>query len=85
VSGIDPFTSGGSKTAEIIMDVFIGLILVAIIYAFCVFFVQKRFSPRPNYVSREPVQIDNSEIKQPKRFTEMRDSQEITRKPDNIN
>ena len=48
VSGIDPFTSGGSKTAEIVMAVFIGLILVAIVYAFFVFFIQKKFTSSNN-------------------------------------
>ncbi len=53
--------------------------MVLMIYGFCVFFVQKRFVRRPSYVSREPVRIDNTEIKQPKRFSEMKDADEMRR------
>ena len=53
--------------------------MISMIYAFCVFFVQKRFVRRESYVSREPVRIDNREIKQPKRFSEMKDGDEMRR------
>ncbi len=42
VSGFDPFSSGGSTAAEIVMDVFIFLILLAIGYAFFYLFVCKK-------------------------------------------
>lgn len=47
VSGFDPFSSGGSTVAEIVMDCFIFLILVAVAYAFFYLFVCKK-NPNSN-------------------------------------
>lgn len=42
VSGIDPYSSGGSTAAEIVMDVFIFLILIGVIYAAYLLFVKSK-------------------------------------------